>query len=239
MEQLARWTVTDRWQVAGLDAGTSLPPYDRLNLGGHVGDVSNQVLANRTAVREAVGADELVLMRQVHGNRVHVVGAVGPDAPGDADGLVTDRPGVALVVLVADCVPVLLADDAAGVVGVAHAGREGVRLAVVDRTLEAMRSLGADETRIRVHLGPAVCGACYEVPADLRDVVEAAVPGTATTSRRGTPALDLRAGLAAHLKDRVRAVTVDPACTVEDDRYYSYRRDGVTGRFAGLAWLPS
>ena len=138
MEQLARWAVTDRWQVAGLDAGTSLPPYDRLNLGGHVGDVSSQVLANREAVREAVGADELVLMNQVHGNRVHVVGAVGPDAPGDADGLVTDRPGVALVVLVADCVPVLLADDAAGVVGVAHAGREGVRLAVVDRTLEAM-----------------------------------------------------------------------------------------------------
>ena len=197
------------------------------------------MLANREAVRQAIGADELVLMNQVHGDTVHVVGVGGDGQVGDADGLVTDRPGVALAVLVADCVPVLLADDVAGVIGVAHAGREGVRLAVVDRALDAMTAIGADESRVRVHLGPAVCGACYEVPADLRDIVEAAVPGTATTSRWGTPALDLRAGLVAHLADRVAEVTVDPACTVEDERYFSYRRDGVTGRFAGLAWLPS
>ena len=98
---------------------------------------------------------------------------------------------------------------------------------------------GADDSRVRVHLGPAVCGACYEVPAELRDTVESAVPGTAATSRWGTPALDLRAGLAAHLADRVAAISVDPACTVEDSRYYSYRRDGITGRFAGVAWLTS
>ncbi len=231
--------MTDRWQAAGFDIGTSSAPHERLNLGGHVGDVASRVLANREAVRAALAVDELVLMNQVHGDTIHVVGLGGDDQVGDADGLVTDRPGVALAVLVADCVPVLLADDAAGVVGVAHAGREGVRLAVVDRALDAMTALGADESRVRVHLGPAVCGACYEVPAELRDIVEAAVPGTATTSRWGTPALDLRAGLVAHLADRVAEVTVDQVCTVEDGRYFSFRRDGVTGRFAGLAWLPS
>ena len=212
----------------------------RLNLGDHVGDVPAAVLANRDGCpRRPSEPTAGPAWTRCTATASHVVGAVRPDAPVTPTAWSPTAPGVALVVLVADCVPVLLADDAAGVVGVVHAGREGVRLAVVDRALEAMRSLGADETRIRVHLGPAVCGACYEVPADLRDVVEAAVPGTATTSRRGTPALTCAPVWPRTSRTGVRAVTVDPACTVEDDRYYSYRRDGVTGRFAGLAWLPS
>ncbi|MDP9239821.1 MAG: polyphenol oxidase family protein, partial [Actinomycetota bacterium] len=90
-----------------------------------------------------------------------------------------------------------------------------------------------------VLLGPAVCGRCYEVPAALRDEVDAALPGSATTTSKGTPGLDLRAGLLRQLEAAgVGAVVVDPACTAEDDRFFSHRRDGVTGRFAGLVWLP-
>jgi polyphenol oxidase len=231
-----RHLVTDR-SHAGPAAvlGRSAPPYDRFNLGGHVGDDPDSVAANRRALLDATGADALVWMRQVHGADVAIIRA--PDGSPEADALVTSTPGLALGVLVADCVPVLLADAQARVVAVAHAGREGVRRGVVDRALEAMAGLGADPARVHVLLGPAVCGSCYEVPAALRDAVKAAVPGTAATSSRGTPALDLRAGLAAHLAGRVARVTLDPTCTVEDRGYFSYRRDGVTGRFAGVVWL--
>jgi len=205
------------------------------NLAEHVGDDPRNVAANRAALLGSIDAAALAFMRQVHGRGVAVVREVPAAAP-EVDALVTDRPGLALAVLVADCVPVLLADPAAGVVGVAHAGREGVRLGVVDAALDAMAGLGADPARVDVRLGPAICGGCYEVPADLRDAVDAAVPGSAATTRWGTPSLDLRAGLAAHLAGRVASVEVSPVCTLEDERYFSYRRDKDTGRFAGLVW---
>jgi YfiH family protein len=230
-----RRLVTNRFQAGPVMTGVSEPPYDHLNLATHVGDDPAAVGVNRDWLLASTGAGAIAWMNQVHGDTVAVV-SDGSRTP-RADGLVTSTPGLALGVLVADCVPVLLADDAAGVVGVAHAGREGVRRGVVDRTLDAMVSLGADLARVDVHLGPAVCGACYEVPASMRDEVEAAVPGSASTSRAGTPALDLRAGLAAQLEGRVARVTINAACTMEDPSYFSYRRDGTTGRFAGLVWL--
>jgi polyphenol oxidase len=133
---------------------------------------------------------------------------------------------------------VLLADPKAEVVGVAHAGRVGAAAGVLPRTLEAMTSLGAHVGECEALLGPAVCGACYEVPAPMRDEVEAALPGSATRTRRGTPGLDLRAGLRAQLAALgVQRVGADPRCTVEDSDLYSYRRDSRTGRLAAVTWL--
>ncbi|MGI5168860.1 laccase domain-containing protein [Spirillospora sp. CA-253888] len=101
-----------------------------------------------------------------------------------------------------------------------------------------MREHGADPARIRAAIGPAACGGCYEVPAAMRDEVAAAVPGSRATTRRGTPGLDIRAGIAGQLADAgVTAVTVDPRCTLETPDLFSYRRDGRTGRFAGFVWL--
>lgn len=190
----------------------------------------------RSRLRDSLGVP-VVWMDQIHGDHVVVVGSDSASIIAATDALVTATPGVALAVRVADCVPVLLLDAEAGVVAVAHAGREGVRRHVVDRTLEAMADLGADAARVQVRLGPAVCGRCYEVPAELRDLVEAAVPGTSATTRQGTPSLDLRAGLAAGLTGRVASVEVDAACTMEDETYYSFRRTPDTGRFAGVVWL--
>jgi hypothetical protein len=140
------------------------------------------------------------------------------------------------MVRVADCVPVLLADPVAGVVGAVHAGRIGVTLDVVGRTVERMRSLGAGE--VRAWIGPHVCGRCYEVPAELRDEVAAVVPATRSETSWGTPALDLGAGVAAQLAAAgVPSVSVE-RCTLEDDRLHSYRRDGAdSGRLAGLVWM--
>jgi hypothetical protein len=103
-----------------------------------------------------------------------------------------------------------------------------------------MTAAGADPAAITALIGPGICGQCYEVPAQLRDEVAAAVPATHCTTRNGTPGLDLRAGIAAQLAAAgVRQVQADGRCTAEDPDLYSYRRDGVTGRFAGLIWLAS
>ena len=101
-----------------------------------------------------------------------------------------------------------------------------------------MVGLGARPGRTSALLGPAVCGACYEVPAAVQAGVERVAPGSAVRTRRGTPGLDLRAGLEGVLRGLgVGEVVHDPRCTVEDRRLFSYRRDGTTGRQAGLVWL--
>jgi hypothetical protein len=229
-----RRVVTDR------RGGSSAAPYDSFNLGEHVGDDPVAVAANRARVaRELrVPEDRLVWMTQVHGTGVAVVDGPHQGPVPDVDALVTATPGLVLCVLVADCVPVLLADPATGVVAAVHAGREGVRRGVVPAALAAMTRLGARPGDVTALLGPAVCGACYEVPAAMQAEVARAVPGVAVRTRKGTPGLDLRAGLDARLRAAgVPQVVHDPRCTVEDPRLFSHRRDGVTGRQAGLVWL--
>ena len=155
------------------------------------------------------------------------------------DALVTATPGLVLCVLVADCVPVLLADPVAGVVAAVHAGREGVRRGVVPAALSAMASLGARARHVTALLGPAVCGDCYEVPAAMQDDVAAVAPAAAVRTRRGTAGLDLRAGIAEVLRGAgVAEVVQDPRCTVEDRTFLPSprRRHRPAGR-AGLARL--
>jgi len=221
--------------------GHSTGPFARFNLSRGVGDDPVAVAANRRRLATELGVRGVVFLDQVHGTEVAVVDAVpragGPDRPG-ADAAVTALPGVALAVLTADCVPVLLADPRAGVVGVAHAGRVGAAAGVLGKALTAMAGLGAVADDCEALLGPAICGACYEVPAAMRDEVEAALPGSASRTRRGTPGLDLRAGLRRQLAALgVARVGVDPRCTAEDPDLYSYRRDRRTGRLAAVTWL--
>jgi copper oxidase (laccase) domain-containing protein len=130
--------------------------------------------------------------------------------------------------------------DAGPVAAVAHAGRRGVQAGVVTATMAAMRDLGARVEEARAVVGPAVCGACYEVPVEVQAEVVAVAPAALATSRAGTPSLELRAAVLAELGDAgVEDVRVDRACTLEDVGFYSHRRDGVTGRFAGVAWIAS
>lgn len=227
--------------VTSRHGGSSRAPYDTFNLGSHVGDVAENVAANRRRLADelALAPRSLTWMHQVHGDQVEVIGTTRPAEVPECDATVTATRGVALVVLVADCVPVLLADQVAGIVGAAHAGREGVRRNVVARTVEAMVALGASPSGIDALLGPAICGGCYEVSEDLMAQVEAVAPGGAGRSRTGAPSLDLRAALAVQLGSLgLDRVVRDPRCTAEDRTLFSYRRDGVTGRQAGVIWLP-
>ena len=229
-----RRVVTDR------RGGRSRAPYDSFNLGDHVGDDPGDVAANRSRVaRElGVGDDRLVWMNQVHGADVTVVDGPQDGPVAATDALVTATPGLVLGVLAADCVPVLITDPVAGVVAAVHAGREGLRRGVLPATLSAMASLGARARHVTALLGPAVCGACYEVPQEMQAEVAAVAPAAAVPTRRGTAGLDLRAGRAEILgRAGVTEVVPDPPRTVEDPQLFSHRRDGVTGRQAGLVWL--
>ncbi len=156
-----------------------------------------------------------------------------PATPPDADAAVTDQPGITLHVRAADCVPLLLVADEGRVVGAAHCGRPGLTAGVVARTVEAMRGLGAE--RIDAWIGPHVCGACYEVPDDLRADVAAVVPASHAVTSWDTPALDIGAGVRAQLEDAGVAVVEVGGCTRESPDLHSYRRDGAAaGRLAGL-----
>ena len=220
--------------------GVSAPPFDTFNLGDHVGDDPAAVEANRTRLAAAIklSPERVVWMNQVHGDNVEVVTEPRADSLDDTDALVTSTPRRALAVVTADCVPVLMADARAGVIGAAHAGRVGAADGVVLRMLETMLGAGAHLEDISVVLGPAVSGANYEVPEEMAADVEARLPGSRTTTPRGTPALDLRAGIARQLTGAgVTAIDVDPRCTVTDRRLFSHRRDAPTGRLASLVWM--
>ena len=219
--------------------GVSAPPFDTFNLGDHVGDDPAAVVANRKRLATAIGLgdDGVVWMNQVHGD--HVVVVDGPDSTVDeTDGLVTTKPRLALAVVTADCVPVLMADAGAGVIAAVHAGRVGAQKGIVARALETMVRHGAHVGNVSVLLGPAVSGRNYEVPEAMAAEVEAALPGSRTTTARGTAGLDLRSGIARQLRDLgVSAIEIDPRCTVDDRNLFSHRRGAPTGRLASLVWM--
>ncbi len=215
--------VTDR------SAGVSTGRYAGLNLGAHVEDDPGAVLANRRLLEQELGRP-VVYMDQCHAAEVAVIDDL-PVVPPRCDAVVTANPAVALAVLVADCVPVLLA-GAAGVVAAVHAGRPGLVAGVVPRTLEVMAGLGAGP--VDAVVGPSVCGRCYEVPEEMRAQAAGAHPVSATVSWKGTPAVDVAAGVVAQLHEAGVAVTWVPGCSRERPDLYSYRRDGLTGRFAGV-----
>lgn len=211
------------------------------NLSLAVGDDERRVLARRARLEAWVGVP-VAYLHQVHGAQVHECRAAptshAPVAVADAS--ITTAGSLALAVLAADCVPVLLADERAGVVGAVHAGRRGVVAGVVPAAVAAMVGRGAHPGDIRAAVGPAICGLCHEVPPGLRDEVESAVPGTATTTSWGTPALDLPAAVNRQLVAcGVRQVVRIGSCTLTDDRWFSHRGSGLEGsrppgRFAGV-----
>jgi YfiH family protein len=215
---------TDRY------GGVSAVPFDSLNL-ALVGNDDPELTRRNTRLLLEDFAPRAALadMDQVHGSTVARAG--GPRQQCDA--LVSDRLEVVLMVRVADCVPVLIADPDAGVIGAAHAGRKGVAAGVVPACVEQMWQLGARS--LHAWVGPHICGRCYEVPAELQDEVVEAEPATAATTRTGTPGLDLGAGVTAQL-ERLGVQVYDVSrCTLESPDLYSYRRDGAaSGRLAGL-----
>lgn len=225
--------------------GVSRPPYDDgaggggLNLATHVGDAAEAVACNRALLRAQLPA-EPAWLTQVHGNRVLDAARV-LDAP-EADASITDRPGVVCAIMTADCLPVLLADADARVVGAAHAGWRGLAAGVLENTVAAMRAAGAG--RILAWLGPAIGPRAFEVGEEVHAAFAHLGPPAGAAFRAvdgaaGKYLADLPMLASLVLADMgVTDVAGGTACTFTDaDRFYSFRRDRLTGRMASLIWI--
>lgn len=217
--------------------GTSSAPYDTLNVATHVGDDPVAVQRNRAILAEwaGVAGDRMVMLAGMVGGPVARIDADSPREVSGVEAMVTTEVGLGLAVTTADCVPVLLSDERAGVVGAAHAGRRGVEACIVTDTIAVMQGLGAVPERMTAWLGPAICGGCYEVGDDVAAQTVAIAPAAATRTSWGTTGLDLAAAVCDELAyAQVPTVHVDPRCTREDPLLFSYRRDGRTGRQASV-----
>ena len=229
--------------VTTRNGGVSTGRYASLNLGAASatrasGDAPDAVAGNRALVRALLPA-EPTWLAQVHGTSVHAADASTLDAPPVADAAVTRTPDVVLAVQSADCLPVLLADREGAAIAIAHAGWRGLAAGVVDN---AVRALAVAPERVVAWLGPAIGPDAFEVGADVRDAFVAADARTDAAFRPKGPDkwwADLYALARQRLaRCGVRDVHGGGACTYsEPARFFSYRRDGDTGRMVALLWL--
>jgi len=224
-------------------AGASRGSYAGFNLGDHVGDDPAAVAVNRRVLCAATGVARVQWLNQVHGRRCIQASEDSAATVPEADAAWTTCRGLALAVLTADCVPVVVANRSGSLVGVAHAGWRGLVGGVLQNLLEALPVRPAD---LIAWLGPAIGPSAFEVGGEVVAAIGALPAGDRLAADCAVPRagsdrwlVDLF-GLAAALLRRggVAEVLCDRLCTYRDPRFYSYRRDGTTGRMATLAWLP-
>ena len=218
--------------------GVSHAPYDSFNVATHVGDDPAAVRANRARLRTALALPaEPLWLKQVHG--VAVVDAAQGGAEPQADGAFAAQPGAVCVVLTADCLPVLLCNRAGTKVAALHAGWRGLAGGVIEAGVKAM---GVPANELLVWLGPAIGPASFEVGPEVRAAFvqhDAQAALAFRAAREGKYLADLYQLARLRLQRLgVAAVYGGGFCTVTDSaRFFSYRRDGVTGRMASLIWL--
>jgi len=234
--------------------GVSDPPFDTLNLGLHVGDAPESVIENRRRCCEALELDagKLTTVEQVHNAEVAVVrpdhvGAGARDfgaAIRGADAMITNQPGVPLATFYADCVPVFILDPVNKAIGLAHAGWKGTAANVVARTLEAMsRAYGSRPADCMAAIGPAIGRCCYEVGSKVANALwkicgddRCIVRGPADSLRVDLPLANSRLLRAAGVpEERIAFCPLCTHCNTTD--FFSYRRDGQTGRMAAVIAL--
>jgi YfiH family protein len=235
-----RWSAPARVRAVSTtrSGGVSRPPYDTLNLGDHVGDDPGAVAANRDMLARTLALPASpAWLQQVHGTRV--VDAAGVTSPVAADAACARAPDAVCAVLTADCLPVLLCDRGGRAVGAAHAGWRGLAAGVIEQAVAALRIPGGE---LLAWLGPAISALAYVVGEEVRDTFLAHDPAAAAAFRPAADGgwhADLYLLARQRLQSRgVTAVYGGECCTFrEGERFYSYRRDGVTGRMASLIWL--
>jgi len=210
--------------------GTSVGPFDSFNLGDHVGDASKSVEDNRQILQGLISQRKLKFMNQVHGNEVVEVHE-DSTSPITADALFTRSKGVPLVVLSADCLPILIKGE--NIVAAIHAGRKGILNGIIGKVIERVRSISDGEYVATI--GPAICEKCYEV--DLEMYLDAIGREPSLATNPDSHCLDLKRAATEQLKIRNIKVVDIGICTAHDLKYFSYRRDGITGRNAGVIVL--
>lgn len=221
------------------ERGASVPtdPYDGFSVCHYTGDTEGHVAACRTILAQAAGVDvaNIVIPRQIHSANVRRITTAGCPAE-DTDGLVTDIPGVLLCINTADCVPLVLADPANGIIGAAHAGWRGLLAGVIENTISAMIEAGADPQNIHAGFGPFICRECFEVGPEVaeqfdNDPYYDDVAGVVLPGSNGKYFIDLY--MAAYIRLRCAGLDSDSialptGCTFEHpDRLFSARRHGI------------
>lgn len=212
--------------------GVSKKPYDSLNLGQHVGDNIEFVEQNRAILKEKVGASKLVFMNQVHGDKVaHILD--GNEEP-TCDAMICNRPNIGLCVMVADCLPILFYDKKNSAIGVAHAGSVGTALGIGKKTVLAMQETFETKAEdLFVWIGAGIGACCYEVKKEATVGLEEAL-----RMREGRYFLDLKSYNEAIFREfGVWRIEVSSLCSCCEESLFSYRREGVTGRFVGVIAL--
>jgi YfiH family protein len=240
----ANWDVpaTIQTLVTTRVGGVSPAPYDSLNLGDHVGDLPANVLANRALLKNILPAEPLWL-HQIHG-----VGISTPlNRMNEADAIVSNIPGEVLAIMTADCLPVLFANKAGTIVGAAHAGWRGLCAGVLENAVTAMHGLAAngDAGEILAWLGPAIGPQTFEVGEDVVQAFQSSEIAYSQDAFIPIPQKSEKylANIYSLARTRLYAIGVHQVeggqfCTVtQADRFFSYRRDGITGRFASLIWI--
>jgi YfiH family protein len=209
--------------------GTSLAPFDSLNLASYVGDRAENVSVNLAIARDLVSAKEISVMNADHGKTVRVVAEPGVALPGD--GLITKQNGLALAALAADCVPFGLVDPVNGVIAVGHAGWRGVLANVMQALLDGFVANGAELNHTQAIIGPAICAKCYEVPVERVEQFRNVRPEAIAATRN----LDLTAGVKSVLDKQVKTIHEIFGCTLESSELFSYR--GAAGEPTGRGGL--
>ena len=229
----------------GRKGGVSNGLYDSLNIGEGSNDRAEDIAANRAIIRKTMGADHLLSCYQIHSPTVVIVTQPWTERP-QADAMVTRAAGFALCILTADCVPVLFADPVARVIGAAHAGWRGAQGGVIESTVAAMESLGADRSRIAAAIGPCIAQASYEVDAPFRSHFTEADEGHFEAGRQGHWQFDLEAYVCAQLRAsgirRIDPLGLDTYAL--EERFFSFRRathrgEASYGRQASLIAVPA
>jgi polyphenol oxidase len=216
------------------EGGVSRGSYYSFNLAEGVGDDPDAVGANWTRWHGAYPRLRLARLQQVHGNRVHPIGLDYDGARQIGDGMVTDVRGIVLAVFTADCVPVLMMEAEAGIVGALHSGWRGTLAGIASEGMNAMVALGARARQIRVALGPSIGSCCFEVDAELAEHFVSHIPASVTccsTDRPGKKHLDLRGIVRLQLQEagvaRNSIVDIGPCTRCNSDRFFSRRAGGA------------
>lgn len=237
------------WRTGGVSKG----PFAGLNMAMHVGDDPSDVMQNRMQLRQALPADP-VWLNQVHSTDVHIVNSVHDYKITTADALVSTQKNIPLAIMTADCLPVVIAGFDGSVVGVAHAGWRGLKDGILENTVQAIKNVASTGV-LQAWIGPAIGFNAFQVGAEVQQafvsknqdlnvffkpIDNLAIHGSATLGKQKQFFLADLSGIAKHilLTAGLAMIETSDECTyTEADRYYSYRRDGRTGRQVTVAWL--
>ncbi len=232
-------------QISNRHNGVSKKPYESLNIALHVGDKPQSVIQNRTIVSHKYDfiLENLIYMEQTHSDNIKIIEHPAYNKIENCDALITNKTNIPLMVMVADCIPVMIYDPKQKVIAAVHAGRAGTFKQIVPKTINKMQKyFNSSPNDILVGLGASIHPCCYEVKEDLADITIESFGEKYIQKRDSRYFLDLQKLNFDQLTEigvNGKNIEISDICTCCDENYFSYRRDGTTGRFAGFIKLKN